>query len=112
MSEHPDLHLIADVKLPQSAFERAGTSVAARVVVIDKVSDKDAAIPSTRIIDLSGAKDINEFFDRLENIDLPERKVIEQHAGQPSQKAKQHRPRQKSPISTQSRLKSWRVKPR
>lgn len=77
-SVHGNLHLVADIKLPQSAFERAGTSVAARVVVIDKVSDPEAAPRQTRNIDLSGAKDITEFFDRLEGIDLPARAVVEQ----------------------------------
>lgn len=77
-SVHGDLHMVADIKLPQSAFERAGTSVAARVVVIDKSSEAPAT--STRNIDLSGAKDITEFFARLENIDLPARKVAEQPA--------------------------------
>lgn len=77
-SVHGNLHMVADIKLPQSAFERAGTNVAARVVVIDKSSEAPAA--STRNIDLSGAKDITEFFARLENIDLPDRKVAEQPA--------------------------------
>lgn len=75
-SVHGNLHMVADIKLPQSAFERAGTNVAARVVVIDKSSE--APETSTRNIDLSGAKDITEFFARLENIDLPARKVAEQ----------------------------------
>ena len=77
-SVHGNLHMVADIKLPQSAFERAGTNVAARVVVIDKSSEAPEA--STRNIDLSGAKDITEFFARLENIDLPARKVAEQPA--------------------------------
>lgn len=77
-SVHGNLHLVADIKLPQSAFERAGTNVAARVVVIDKVSDPEAAPRQTRNIDLSDAKDISEFFDRLEGIDLPARAVVEQ----------------------------------
>lgn len=79
-SVHGNLHMVADIKLPQSAFERAGTNVAARVVVIDKSSEAPAT--STRNIDLSGAKDITEFFARLENIDLPARKVAEQPAAE------------------------------
>lgn len=77
-SVHGDLHLVADIKLPQSAFERAGTSVAARVVVIDKAADADAAPRQTRNIDLSDAKDITAFFDRLEDITIPQRAVVEQ----------------------------------
>lgn len=86
-SVHGNLHLVADIKLPQSAFERAGTNVAARVVVIDKISDPEATVASTKHIDLSGAKDINEFFDRLENIELPARAVVAQEEAAPAPSA-------------------------
>ena len=86
-SVHGNLHLVADIKLPQSAFERAGTNVAARVVVIDKISDPEATVAPTKHIDLSGAKDINEFFDRLENIELPARAVVAQEETAPAPSA-------------------------
>jgi len=34
---NPDAHIIADIKLPSSTFEQAGTSVNTRIVVIDKL---------------------------------------------------------------------------
>lgn len=71
---HPDLHLIADVKLPGVTFERAGTSVATRIVIIEKVSGEQAAqlLPASQL-DLSSVDKISELFDRLESIEMPAR---------------------------------------
>lgn len=66
------LHLVADIKLPQVTFERAGTSVSTRIVVIDKLA-KDQAAPAQVSRDYSNAEDINELFDRLENAEIPKR---------------------------------------
>lgn len=72
-----DLHLIADIKLPQVTFERAGTAVPTRIVVIQKNTDKDAVIPQQRNVDLSDITDIKELFDRLENLDIAKRVIPE-----------------------------------
>jgi hypothetical protein len=63
------LQLVANIKLPQITFERAGTAVATRVVVIEK-SDRNIM---QRDRDLSDITDIKELFDRLENLDFPAR---------------------------------------
>lgn len=65
-------HLVADIRLPQVTFERAGTSVATRIVIIDKLA-KDQAAPAQVSRDYSNAEDINELFDRLENSEIPKR---------------------------------------
>lgn len=69
-----NLYMRADIKMPAVTFERAGTGVATRIVVIDKVMDKDAAQNLTdRQRDLSGAADIGELFDRIEDMTIPPR---------------------------------------
>lgn len=78
----PDLHLVADVRLPGVTFERAGTKVATRIVVIDKLAPgQDPAYQVSR--DYSDAQDIKAFFERIENASVPERVARVQAAEQP-----------------------------
>jgi ADP-Ribosyltransferase in polyvalent proteins/Type III restriction enzyme, res subunit/Methyltransferase small domain len=72
----PDLHLIADIKLPSSTFERAGTSVATHVIVLQK---GDTNIQQ-RNIDLTDSEDINDLFDKIEDVDFAKREQVEQEA--------------------------------
>lgn len=66
------LHLVADILLPTSTFERAGTSVAAHIIVLQKGGKGlEGFTPIQR--DFSGIDNINELFNRLENLSLPER---------------------------------------
>ena len=68
------LHLIASITLPQSTFERAGTAVMTRIVVIEKQSDAGSApANATKSIDLSDAESTEKLFDRLEGLSLPVR---------------------------------------
>lgn len=70
-----DLHMVADITMPPSTFGRAGTSVATHVVVLEKhANPDDASGIQQRNIDLSNAEDINELFDRIEDLGLPDRK--------------------------------------
>ena len=70
-SKLDNAHLIRSLTLPAFAFERAGTNVKTRIVVIDKHSDP--RIKSTQAnFDMSEAADnINELFDLLRNVDVP-----------------------------------------
>ncbi|MCM1406391.1 MAG: DEAD/DEAH box helicase family protein, partial [[Clostridium] fimetarium] len=72
--------LTGEVNLPDITFERAGTSVRCRVVVIDKVGDRELAAragASARHIDLSGRNyaKIEEFFDEISGIEMPPRTI-------------------------------------
>lgn len=67
------LHQVAEIRLPQVTFERAGTAVATRIVVIDKHGDPTRAPNPRSPIDLTGIADIRELFDRLEDMSLPAR---------------------------------------
>jgi hypothetical protein len=63
------LSLVATIKLPTITFERAGTAVATRIVVIEKSSHN----AMTRDRDYSDITDIKELFDKLENLDFAAR---------------------------------------
>ncbi len=68
------LHLVADIQLPSVTFERAGTSVAAKVVIIDKVSDNDKAVTIQQVSrDYSDEGTIKNFFSRIESASIPGR---------------------------------------
>lgn len=72
--EAENLHLVADITMPASTFERAGTSVNTHVIVLEKHSNPgDAANIHPRHIDLSNAESTAELFDRIEHLDLPDR---------------------------------------
>lgn len=64
-----DAHMVGEVLLPGVTFEHAGTKVATRIVIIDKGSEARGI----KRIDLSSVTDINELFNQLENIEMPER---------------------------------------
>lgn len=71
-----NLYLRADIKLPQVTFERAGTRVAARVVVIEKQTDKDAIAQIQQVNrDFSDADDIKDFFARIQDSSIPTRAI-------------------------------------
>lgn len=74
-----DLNLLADIKLPQVTFERAGTAVATRIVVIEKhAKESDMARRTALRMDFTGIDDINELFDQLENLNFEKRSKPEQ----------------------------------
>lgn len=68
--------IMATINLPGITFKRAGTAVRTKLVVIDKYSDPDlrskAASLDDGTFDLPGDS-INELFDNLENISMPDR---------------------------------------
>ena len=71
--------LTGEIHLPAATFGRAGTGVATRIVVVDKQLDtarQDEAYARAgggRMIDLRSAKDVNELFERMEHMTMPER---------------------------------------
>lgn len=73
-------HLVGEVLLPSVTFNRAGTSVSTRIVVIDKVTRPEAAkkVPSISRYDLSEITDIDGndgLFEAIRNIQMPERTI-------------------------------------
>ncbi|MBT7915082.1 DEAD/DEAH box helicase family protein, partial [Candidatus Bathyarchaeota archaeon] len=76
--EIKDVYLVGNIKLPSVTFERAGTKVATRVLIIEKQTDEAAVLKleqSNR--DYSGADSIDNFFDRLETSEVHPRLKVE-----------------------------------
>lgn len=71
--EAKNIHLIADIGMPRVTFERAGTAQPTRILVLEKVSDPEAATKLPSIRRQYNAETINELFDRMENAEIPPR---------------------------------------
>lgn len=72
-----DAHMVGEVLLPGVTFERAGTKVATRIVIIDKGGESQGV----KRIDLSRINNINELFDNLESVEMPARQTKQADAG-------------------------------
>lgn len=69
--------LIKEIILPGIAFNKAGTAISTKVVIIDKQTTKEGQ-QATKInvstsLDLSHIKNINELFDTIENLEIVDR---------------------------------------
>lgn len=64
--EHQDIQLSHEILLPSVVFERAGTSVYTKIIVLQKRAD----FTDTQIIDLSHIATINQFFDEIETLSI------------------------------------------
>jgi hypothetical protein len=87
--------LVARIRLPGVTFGRAGTGVGTQVVVIDRYFDpKDVPNVMTRDRDYSSVEDINELFDKVEFLELPDRPEPkpEAEATPPADDGKRHQP--------------------
>ena len=67
------LNLSAEVQLPAVAFERAGTGVMTRVVIIDKPAEGQVIPMGQQNLNFTGATTIQQFFDRLESYEVRRR---------------------------------------
>jgi hypothetical protein len=67
--------LINTIRLPQCTFKRAGTSVATKILVIDKyLTDEDMKqAQGGNEVDLRGIENIKDLFSRIKNMTMPER---------------------------------------
>lgn len=69
-----DVYLVGDINLPPVTFERAGASISARIVVLEKQTDPEVrAKLQSKSRDYSDVTKIGELFDRIENAVLPDR---------------------------------------
>jgi hypothetical protein len=70
----------ATINLPAVAFERAGTSVMSRIVVLDRLDKEDSAqvLGMSSTIDLTHIQTTKELFDRIENLDIRLRPAAKQ----------------------------------
>ena len=65
-------YLTADMSLPTVTFERAATTVAARIVVLDRVDDPTRA-PQGIKRELNRIGDVRDLFERIRDMEIPER---------------------------------------
>lgn len=75
--EAKNAHMVGEVLLPNVTFERAGTKVATRIVIIDKGGESQGV----KRIDLSRINNINELFDNLESVEMPARQTKQADVG-------------------------------
>ena len=78
--EQKNAVITAEIDLPDITFERAGTSINCRVVIIDKVTNdklREAAATRAVRVDLSERhyEKIEDFFEDIRNISVPERTI-------------------------------------
>ncbi|MCP5087946.1 MAG: DEAD/DEAH box helicase family protein, partial [Rhodobacteraceae bacterium] len=74
--EVENVYKVADIKMPAVTFERAGTKVAARIVVLERQNDvaSQQAMPPQQVTrDYTNVEKINELFDRIEHLEIPPR---------------------------------------
>jgi len=65
------IYLAANIKLPQVTFEKAGTGVMTRIVVLERQNDADDAAKIQQTDrDYTNVETISELFDRLENMTI------------------------------------------
>jgi len=73
--ESKNLFIVGEVKLPGCAFERAGTFIRTKILVIDKQTTFAAqkALPKMVSYDFSHIEDVNELFEELKDLSMPAR---------------------------------------
>ena len=99
--EFNDIFTLLEIDMPAVMFERAGTSVRTKLIVYQRDRDVYNGLvqqPVTNRIDMSGIEDINELFDRLDNVTLDKRP-----------RAGEERP-QIAPAQTKREPASWVIK--
>ncbi len=74
LSHAGGMFLVANIQLPAVTFERAGTNVSARIVVLEKQTNPDLAAKLQQVNrDYSGANTIKEFFNEIEDASIEPR---------------------------------------
>ena len=91
---NPAIHKIAEIAMPGVTFERAGTSVATKILVLEKQANQELAaqLPSVSR-DYTGITSTKELFDRMENLELEPRKTELTAEQQYQQRAEQQKER-------------------
>ncbi|WP_288989333.1 LPD38 domain-containing protein [uncultured Pseudoalteromonas sp.] len=67
-----NIYQAAEIDLPAGVFDRAGTGVKTKIIVLDRF-DNETDAPAMQRISFTGAKDINELFERIKDVELKQR---------------------------------------
>ena len=74
-----NIYFVANIKMPSSTFERAGTAVNTRILVLEKQDNPEVGINVVASeTDLSGVGSNEQLFDRMENIEINPRQQVEE----------------------------------
>ncbi|WP_017445792.1 LPD38 domain-containing protein [Gayadomonas joobiniege] len=68
-----NIYQAAEIDLPAGVFERAGTGVKTKIIVLDRFDNPDDA-PTTQYVNFSGVKDVKHLFERIKDVEIKERK--------------------------------------
>ena len=73
--------ITGEIRLPSCTFGRAGTAVNTRIVMIDKVTREEVrnGMPTRKEVDLRSVTDVNELFEKMRDIDMPERTIDKEY---------------------------------
>ncbi len=71
--KNSNIYLAGEVLLPPATFERAGTGVVCKVIILDRF-DNNADAPNHQRIDVRNSASIEEFFERIEHLSVKDRK--------------------------------------
>ena len=70
--KYSNIYQAAEVKLANGVFDRAGTGVKTKIIILDRF-DKSEDAPNMQSVSFEGAGNVNELFDRIENTLLRDR---------------------------------------
>lgn len=77
---NPDALLRSEVLLPSVTFERAGTNVVGKIIIIDKISSDKDKLGDTVHVDLRDISDVRKLFDEIRDLRAPERVSVADHS--------------------------------
>lgn len=83
---HPDVVLRGEILLPSVTFERAGTSVMGKVVIIDRIIGETTRYHSVKRVDLRNIMDTKSLFEAISDLDIPDRVVVDKEIGESKSK--------------------------
>lgn len=70
---NPSAILRAEILLPSVTFERAGTNVIGKIIIVDRIEGDKTGVEFTEHVDLRDIKDVRELFDNMRDLNIPDR---------------------------------------
>lgn len=70
---HKNIYQAAEIDLPQGVFERAGTGVKTKIIILDRFDDSQDA-PQFQRVNFTGVADVKELFERIKDVEVKPRK--------------------------------------
>ena len=103
---YENIYQAGEVALPNGVFDRAGTGVKTKVVILDRF-DNPADAPNPQNVSFENAKDVNELFDRIEHTILRDRNEPTLEPVDPSQYMEYEGEARKGRNGDTYRVKMW-----